>query len=47
MKRIQFSVFLCLCLTECCVSKTLLSGNGNVPTGTVGGTTKKRLKAKR
>ena len=28
----------CVALTGCCVSKTLLSGNGNIPTGTVGGT---------
>jgi len=47
MSSVRFLLVACLCLTGCCVSKTLLSGNGNVPTGTVGGTTKKRLKAKR
>ena len=38
MNTIRLALVLCVFLTGCCVSKTLLSGNGNVPTGTVGGT---------
>ena len=34
----KIPLVICLMLTGCCVSKTLLSGNGNIPTGTVGGT---------
>jgi len=38
MNTIRFALVLCVFLTGCCISKTLLSGKGNVPTGTVGGT---------
>jgi len=38
MKITCLLLALCLFLTGCCTTKTVFSANGNIPTGTVGGT---------